>query len=114
MRAIRSRHLWPSSARGTPADACGGIRLCRLAFSHCESSRIHYVGCVELAHVDRVSAQAAFGAGHTPSKIKTLSGERRRTDAWACWTHPTLASIIRPMAAEARGNHGREQPQESP
>ncbi len=50
-----------------------------------------WVGCVKLAQLPGVSSQAAFSAGDTPSKRKTLSCERRHTAAWACSTLPTSA-----------------------
>src|SRR5262249_3629660 len=48
-------------------------------------------GCVKLAQVQGVPAQAAFPAGDTLSQYEMCQSERRRTDAWACSPHPTAA-----------------------
>ena len=47
------------------------------------------VGCVKLAQVRGASAQAASGAGNTPTQSETVPGERRHTETGACSTHPT-------------------------
>ena len=110
-RCLRKRQTRRNSAagnRGSIADGCQYITRrtnwnIRLHAREWEGSLwavalsqgwIIQVGCVKLAQVQGVSAQAAFGAGHTLSKCKTFPGERRRTDAWACSTHPTFLDRI--------------------
>src|SRR5437762_14080541 len=78
-------HLTPSrdATKSATFNQRRKPRIGRLAW-------IIQAGCVKLAQVQGVSAQAASDAGDTLPTYESIFGERRRTDAWACSTHPTF------------------------